>query len=170
MAATRREEKRLLSHEEYTVLDATHYPALERLPAEELRALAARLREQHARARDVLRAGRRARSGKGSAGAARNAEAGRLTERKQLYAAALKRVNARFAAVSADRLATERAAKLREALARRRASPLTRPGAGMTAGQGMQAKGSVRGYRGVNPGRIGSVSAQGKAAQARRDG
>jgi hypothetical protein len=170
MATTRRDEKRLLPHEEYAFLETTHYPALQSVAAEELRALAARLREQHARARDVLRAGRRARSGKGSAGAASNAEAGRLTERKQLYAAALKRVNARFAAVSDERLRAERTAKLREALERRRATPLTRPAAGVTAGEGMRAKGSSRGHRGVNPGRIGSVSAQGKAAQARRDG
>lgn len=170
MAATRRDEKRLLPHDEAVFLEATHYPALERLPAEELRAIATRLREQHARARDVMRAGRRARSGKGSAGAASNAEAGRLGERKQLYAAALKRVNARFATVSAERLSAERSARLREALERRRAAPLTRPASGATAGEGMRAKASGRGHRGVNPGRIGSVSQQGKAAQARRDG
>jgi len=67
-------------------------------------------------------------------------------------------------------LTPARLAKLRAALARRRATPLTRPGSGMTAREGMRAKASGKGARGVNPGRIGSVSAQGKAAQARRDG
>jgi hypothetical protein len=101
MATTQREERALLGEAGFALVVPTHYPALAALPADELRALAGRLRAEHARARDLLREGRRARRGKGDARAASSAEAGKLTRRKQVYAAALKRVNSRFAALGA---------------------------------------------------------------------
>jgi len=170
MPSSQREERALLGHDAFGLVAQTHYPTLATLPAEELRAIAARLREQHSRARDLLREGRRARSGKGPARAAATAEEGRLAERKQVYAAALRRVNARFEALTHERRRAEHRAALKAALARRQAMRAQHPGAGFGASDGMRAKGSGKGARAVNPGRIGSVSAQNKAAQARRDG
>jgi hypothetical protein len=119
MATTQREERTLLGHDAFTLVAPSHYPALRALPAEELRGLAARLREQHGRIRDLLREGRRAKRGKGDARAAATAEADKATRRKQVYAAALKRVNARFAELEHDRRREANRAALQAALARK---------------------------------------------------
>jgi hypothetical protein len=169
MATTKRDERALLGEAAYQVVAPSHYPEIEALPAEELRSLANRLREHHAKARDLLREGRRARAGKGDARRAATAEHGKLTQRKQVYAAALKRVNSRFDALTAERRQEEHRAALRAALARKQAARAQHPQGGFTAGGGMRAKASGKGSRGVNPGRVGSVSQQNKAAQARRD-
>ena len=58
MATTQREERTLLGHDSYKLIEPSHYPALGALSGEELRTLAARLREQHDRARDLIREGR----------------------------------------------------------------------------------------------------------------
>jgi hypothetical protein len=170
MATTRREERTLLGEAGYALIAQTHYPEIETLPADELRSIAARLRAEHGRVRDLLREGRRARRGKGDARAASGAEADRATRRKQVYAAALKRVNRRFADLAHERLRAEHRAKLKAALARRQAMQAAHPGSGRTAREGMRASGNTKGHRGVNPGRIGSVSQANKSAQARRDG
>lgn len=140
------------------------------MPAEELRGIAARLRDQHGRARDLLRAGRRARSGKGEARAASSASHEKLAQKKQVFAAALKRVNARFAELDAERVRAERRAALRAALARRQALKPTHPSGGFAARSGMRDKPSGKGHAGVHGARIGSVSQQNKRAQAQRDG
>jgi hypothetical protein len=103
MAMTQREERALLSAAEFELVAPTHYPALGSLPPAELRRIATRLRDQHARARDLLREGRRARRGKGDARGAATAQAERLAVKKQAFAAALKRVNRRFATLGEAR-------------------------------------------------------------------
>lgn len=173
MATTLREERRLLGHDAFALVEPTHYPAIETLGPEELRALATRLRDAHARTRDLIREGRRARRGKGEARAAAGKEAEKATRRKQVYAAALKRVNRRFEAITAEqRREAERAAHraaLRAALARRQAQRVHHPQPGATARDGMRNAPSGKRRTVVNPGKIGSVSQQNKAAQARRD-
>jgi hypothetical protein len=170
MATTQREERTLLGHDAYGLIAPSHYPALGTLSGDELRTLAARLREQHAKARDLIREGRRARRGKGDARAAANAESGKATRRKQVYAAALKRVNARFDEIDQERRRTAHRAAMKAALARKQATRAAHPQGGFTAGRGMHATPNGKGRGGVNPGRVGSVSQQNKAAQARRDG
>jgi hypothetical protein len=170
MATTQREERALLGHDAFKLIEPTHYPALGALSGEELRTLATRLREQHAKARDLIREGKRAKRGKGDARAAATAEAGKATRRKQVYAAALKRVNARFAEIDEDRRREANRAALKAALARKQAARAAHPQGGFTAGRGMRAKPSGRGHPGVNPGRIGSVSQQTRNNQARADG
>lgn len=170
MATTRRDERALLGAAAYEVVAPSHYPEIEALAVEELRNLATRLREHHARARDLLREGRRARRGKGEARGAATAEAGKLTRRKQVYAAALKRVNSRFDELTAERRRAEHRAALKAALARKQAARATHPTGGFTAGGGMRGKPNRKGHAGVNPGRIGSVSQANRRAQASRDG
>jgi hypothetical protein len=170
MAHTQREERTLLGHAGFELVAPSHHPALTALPADELRALAARLRAEHAKLRDLIREGRRARRGKGEARAAASAEAGRASERKQVYAAALKRVNKRFEELDQERRRAASRAALKAALARRQAQRAQRPDAGFAAGQGMRSKANRKGAAGVHGARIGSVSAQNKRAQARRDG
>lgn len=169
MAITRREERGLLSSAEFELIGPSHHPQVAALDGEALRALATRLREGHGQARDLLRAGRRARSGKGEARAASSVSHEKLSRKKQVFAAALKRVNARFEELAGERQRREHRAALRAALERRRATRPSHPASGWTAGSGMRAKGSARRDRTINSGRIGSVSQANKAAQARRD-
>ncbi len=137
MAITRKEEQRLVSHEEAVLLAPSHHPELGQLSPEDLRALAERLRAQQHRARDLVREATRARRGKGEArGAATSAE--RFSEKKQVFAAALRRVNAQFQRAE-DARRSKRAAKgLRQALQRRRAAQPHHPQPGRHAGQGMR--------------------------------
>jgi len=170
MATTQREERTLLGHDGFALVAPSHHPALSTLPAEELRALAGRLRAEHGRIRDLLREGRRAKRGKAEARPAASTEAGKATRRKQVYAAALKRVNKRFDELTHERRRAEHRAALKAALARRQAQRAQHPASGVRASGGMTSKPGRKGARGVNPGRIGSVSAQNRRAQARRDG
>jgi hypothetical protein len=64
----------------------------------------------------------------------------------------------------------EHRAALKEALARRQAQRALHPAAGFGSSAGMQSKGNAKSRSHVQGGRIGSVSAQNKRAQARRDG
>jgi hypothetical protein len=170
MATTQREERRLLGHEGFALVAPSHHPAIAQLPPEELRALAGRLRAAHDKLRDLIREARRARRGKGSARSAAAQEAEKATQRKQIYAAALKRVNRRFEALTHDRIKEANRQALKEALARRQAMRPHHPQPGATPGTGMRDKASNRRRAGVRPATIGSVSQQNKAAQARRDG
>ena len=170
MATTQREERTLLGHDGFALVAPSHLPALSTLPPEELRALAGRLRAEHTRIRDLLREGRRARRGKGEARAAAGAEASKATRRKQVYAAALKRVSKRFADLTHERRRAEHRKALKAALARRQAVRAQHPMSGFGASEGMASKPNRKAARGVDPGRIGSVSARTRRAQARRDG
>lgn len=169
MATTLREERALLGHDAFALIEPSHQPAIAMLPPEELRALASRLRAEHAKLRDLIREGKRAKRGKGDARAAATAEAGKATRRKQVYAAALKRVNKRFDELTHERRSAEHRAALKAALARRQAQRAHHPVSNHGASEGMRRKESIKGARGVHGARIGSVSAQNKRAQARRD-
>lgn len=169
MASTRREERSLLTHDELALVAPTHHPDITTQDAEALRSMATRLRAEHGKLRDLIRSGRRARAGKGEPRGATNALHARMAEKKQVFAAALKRVNSRFAELTEDRRREEHRAALRAALARKKAMRAQHPQPGHTARKGMRLKGgNARGPK-VNPGQIGSVSQQNKAAQARRD-
>ena len=170
MAISQREERDLLGHNAFSLIVPTHQPAIAALPPEELRAIATRLRAEHAKLRDLIREGKRAKRGKGDARAAAHAEAGKATRRKQVYASALKRVNSRFDELTQERRRAEHRAALKAALARRQALRAQHPSAGFGASAGMQNKGNAKGRNRVHGARVGSVSAQNKRAQARRDG
>lgn len=162
-------ERRLVSETEYGQIVKSHYPEVEALPEEELRALARWLREARDRARGVIAGRRRARRGKGGTPEAGAASERGLAAKKQVYARALKRVNARLDRLSAERKRASMQARMEAALARRREAPVHHPDAGMTAGRGMAAKGIRRSRQGPPGIVVGSVSQRGKAAQARRD-
>jgi hypothetical protein len=169
-------ERRLLAEDELEPIQRSHFPLLEGLAKEELVDLARWLRDRRARARDLMRDGRRARRGKaaprggGPGGAANSdwAERG-LAAKKQVYAGALKRVNARLEAIVADERRALYAARLRDALARKQAEAALHPGAGRTAGAGTHPRPSRKPRPTIHGARIGSVSQAGRNAQARRD-
>lgn len=164
-------ERGLLAEDELGQVQSSHYPALEALSHEELVALARWLRDRHGRARDIIRARRRIRRGKAEprGTATESASERGLAAKKQVFARALKRVNARLAQAAAERRRERAQAALAEALARRRAAPVHHPQGGTTPSQGMSARSRPRRPGIVTGGRIGSVSQAGRVAQAARD-
>jgi hypothetical protein len=93
MSRTISAERALLGEAEYAVVAQSHHPAIGALDAAALAALEARLTELHDRARDLVRERRKAVRGKDIApGAGPVPAEPRLAEKKQAFAAALKRV------------------------------------------------------------------------------
>jgi hypothetical protein len=165
-------ERRLLSEDEREPIQRSHFPALEEITRPDLLDLARWLRDRRNRARDMMRAGRRAGRGKADArGAAPNPEDLRgLAAKKQVFAQALKRVNARLDTLLGEERRARNAARLRAALHRVQAEAPSHPGAGQHASAGAgRAKAHRKPRPTIHGARIGSVSQAGKAAQARRD-
>ena len=167
MATSIAAERRLLG-DDFATVAPSHYPALSDLPAEEVLALARALREQRDRLRGMVHANRRARRGKGEARATAGNDAA-LARRKQVFAAALKRVNHRLDVLHGQARRAWHAAALREVLERKRAAASPHPGAGDAAGSGMHAKPNRKRVVRTDPREIGRVSQFVRNAQAKRD-
>jgi hypothetical protein len=167
-------ERRLLAEDELEPIQRSHFPLLEGLDRDALLDLARWLRERRNRARDLVRDRKRAGRGKadprggGAPGAGPHAERG-LLAKKQVFAGALKRVNARLDAVLAAERRARNAARLRAALGRRQATAPHHPDAGDTARHGVRALPNRKRRPIIHGARIGSVSQAGRIAQARRD-
>jgi hypothetical protein len=116
----------------------------------------------------MVHGNRRARRGKGEPRAAAGHDPA-LLRRKQVFAAALKRVNARIDVLHGEARRAYHAAALAEALERKRAARRHHPGAGASAGEGMRAKASGKRRTRMDPRAIGSISQATRTAQARRD-
>lgn len=170
MGASIASERRLLSEDEYQAVVRSHFPQLNDVPRDDLIDLARWLRAQRNRARDIIHQHRRVRRGKAEmrgAGAETPSERG-IAAKKQIFSRALRRVNGRLDL----RAATKReqaAANLRQAVARKASRKATHPGAGRTAGEGMQAIGNRRTEDLSRPMEVGRVSQFVRDAQARTD-
>jgi hypothetical protein len=164
-------ERSLLSHEENEAVKVTHYPAIYELDAEALQTLRKRLRDLRDKERTQGREKRREMRGKGAPrGGSFPGTAEKPMQRKQVFAAALKRVNKEAARVQNLAVRSAFTESARRALAMRRAGEgLQRPPAGRTAHDGMQSKPSGRRKTRVNPSKVGSVSQATKNRQAARD-
>jgi hypothetical protein len=164
-------ERGLLAEDEVEPIERSHLPLLEAQPRAALLELARWLRARRARARDILYDRRRLRRGKGEprGTAAEQASERGLAAKKQIYARALKRVNARIEALDDAARRAEALTRLRAALARVQGERAPHPGAGATARRGMRAAENRKHRPTIHPARIGSTSQAGKAAQARRD-
>jgi hypothetical protein len=173
MAIAHAAERRLLSEDEREPILRSHFPILETLDREGLQDLARWLRERRDRARDLVRDGRRAGRGKaeprgGTPGPGPHAERG-MRAKKQIYANALKRVNARLDAILAEQKRARHAEKLRAVLAAKQAATPHHPPAGATARKSATAKPSRKPRPTIHGARIGSTSQAGRMAQAQRD-
>lgn len=164
-------ERGLLAEDEFAMVEQSHYPALAALDGAALRDLAKWLRARRARARDIIHDRTRARRGKGEVRGAVSdpGTAHNLADKKQVFARALKRVNAR---IEAEKAAAKRAAsvaRLQAALARKQAAQAAHPDAGATPA-GAPAMTAARRRPGIiQGGRVGSVSQANKRRQAKRD-
>jgi len=171
MSVPCRFERSLLSHEEYETIRLTHHPAIYDVEAAELEAMRPRLRKMRDKEKTLGRQKRREGRGKAEArGASFPGTAEHASERKQVFAAALKRVNTELSRLHnlAARAANIEAA--RKALALHRAANfMTYPPAGAAANEGMVPKESKRRRKIIAGAKIGRVSQASKVAQAVRD-
>lgn len=161
-------ERRLLAQDEFEPVVRSHYPLIEKLSHQELVELARWLRDRRARARDIVHGRRRVARGKApSRGTANETASERgLSAKKQVFAIALKRVNARLARMAA---AAHRA-EMQAVLGRKRAAVPHHPLPGTTANTGISVSRSDRRRKVLQAARIGRVSQAVRDSQAKRDG
>jgi hypothetical protein len=164
-------ERSLLNREEDETIRVTHHPAIYEHDAEGLRTLRARLRQMRDKERTLTRQKQREVRGKADArGGSFPGTAERPLHRKQVFAAALKRVNKELARVHKVEARTAQVQAAWRALALRRAAQFTPyPAAGDAAHEGMRPLPSQRRRTKVPSGKIGEVSQATKVAQAARD-
>ncbi|MDP4004135.1 hypothetical protein [Methylobacterium sp. NEAU K] len=164
-------ERRLLSEDELERVKLSHYPDLGKLEPDESLALARWLRERRNRIRDIVAARRRARRGKASSSGLEAPEISErgLSEKKQVFARAVRRVNARLERDRADRRRERIRMNIDEALRRKRSSVRHHPAAGEMPNNGMRSIGSGRRTGATERAEIGRVSQAVKDAQAKRD-
>lgn len=164
-------ERSILSHEEYETIRPTHHPAIYNVEVAELEAMRPRLRKMRDKERTVGRQKQREGRGKAEArGAGFPGTAKHASERKQVFAAALKRVNTELTRLHNLAARTAHVEAARKALALHRAANFTaRPPAGATAGDGMAPKPSERRRKIIAGAKIGRISQATKVAHAVRD-
>jgi len=131
-----------------------------------------RLREQRGKMRTFVRQKRRQAHGKAEArGASFPGDAEQLRRRKQVFAAALKRVAKALGRLRALEARTEHVEAARQALARARTETFVHhPAAGDTPRTGPRLRRTIHKGRRVPGSTIGSILKAGKVAQAVRDG
>ena len=164
-------ERSVMSYEEYEIIRLTHHPAIYDVEATELEAIRSRLRKMHDRERTLSRQKRREMRGRSEARGARfPGTAEHASQRKQVFAAAVKRVNRELGRLHN---LTARAANVeaaRKALALRRAANfIPYPSTGDVANKGMASRPSTRRRKIITGAKIGRVSQATKAVQAKRD-
>jgi len=164
-------ERSLLSHEEYETIRLTHHPAIYDVGLAELEAMRPRLRKMREKERTLGRQKRREGRGKAEPrGSSFPGTAAHASERKQVFAAALKRVNKELGRLHNLAARTANVEAARKALALHRAANFkTYPPAGATANEGMVPNASTRRRRIMTGAKIGRVSQATKVAQAVRD-
>jgi hypothetical protein len=164
-------ERSILSHDEYETIRLTHHPAIYEVEPVELEAIRSRLRKMRDREQTLSRQKRREARGKSAGrGASFPGTAERPSQRKQVFAAALKRVNKELERLYNLAARTAHVEAARHALALHRAANfIPYPSAGPTANEGMVPPLSTRRKTIIEGAKIGRVSQATKVAQAVRD-
>src|SRR5262245_36188881 len=160
MSVSYKFERSLLSHEEHEVLRLTHHPAIYDHDLDGLKALCMRLRQLRDKERTLARQKQRERRGKSEPrGGSFPGTVEQPLHRKQVFAAALKRVNKELGRMNKLAARTAHVEAARRALALRRAAQFAPyPPAGDTAGEGMQPLPSRRRRTSVDRAEIGRRS------------
>jgi hypothetical protein len=164
-------ERSRLSHDELELVRVTHHPAIYELSLDELHALKLRLRDHRNKTRVLARQKQRELRGKAEPrGRSFPGTADQPSQRKQIFAAALKRINKELDRLHKLQARTAHVEAARAALAQHRAAKFVyHPSAGPTASGGMQPRALVRRRTRVPGSKIGSISQATKIAQAIRD-
>lgn len=171
MSLSCRFERSILSHEEFELVRISHHPAIYDAEADALREARKQLRALQEREGTFARQNRRAARGKAEQrGGNFPGTYERPKQRKQVFSAAVKRINNELDRRSKIEARAANVEAARKALALRRAANFTaHPAAGDTANPGLNPLSSARRRHIVTGNRIGSVSQAVKASQARRD-
>lgn len=171
MSVNNRRELSLLSHEEAELIRSSHHPALGDLDAKSLGDTKRRLRDLRSKERSLSRQKTREARGKAEPrGGSFPGTAERPRERKQIFAAALKRVNSQETRLEVEAAKTAHVEASRRALAMRVASPApSTPKPGRTSSKGMAPVQNKKVSSKTAPAKVGSVSQATKNAQAKRD-
>lgn len=171
MAISRKSEKSLLDHDEWTLVDSTHKPSLGTLSTEELQATRKRLRQMRDRERDLGHEKRRIARGKAEprGGSFPGTYAG-PKQRKQVFSHALRRVNDELGRRSATASRQRIVESQTRALKARRQAPSRRPANTATASQGVVNVENKKRSAKVSGAQIGSVTKQTARSQSRKDG
>jgi hypothetical protein len=164
-------ERSLLSHEEYEFVRLTHHPAIYEHDADGLKALRVRLRELRDKERTLVRQKQRERRGKTEPrGRSFPGTVDQPLHRKQVFAAALKRVNKELARIAKLAARTAHVDAALRALALRRAAQFASyPPPGESVHEGIRPLPSRRRRTSVAREKIGRASQATKIAQATRD-
>ncbi len=164
-------ERSILGHEEHEIVLRSHHPWIYDVGLGELKELRQRLRAMRDKERTLAHAKRREARVKGAPrGQGFPGTAEHPLQRKQVFAAALKRVNREVDRMQKLEARNAHIDAARRALAMHRAAQFPpRPPTGDTSGQGMPALPSRRRRTRVPPAKIGSVSQATRKAQAIRD-
>lgn len=171
MSTSIADERRLLSEDEYAPVVRSHHPALKELTRDELVDLVRWLRDQRSKFRGQVERRRRARRGKAEprvAAAGESSERG-VAAKKQVFARALKRVNARLDMVLANEKRATMHDQMTKALERKRRAPVHHPASGRRGSKGAQPIENPKGADIVPGSAVGSISQATRVAQARRD-
>jgi len=171
MSMSAKRENALLTQDEIAILRATHHPEIYELDRKQLTEARVRLRELRGKARTLTRQKQREARGKSEQrGKSFPASSEQPLKRKQLFAAALKRVNKEIDRLDRLEAKSRHVEAAHRALAEVRAANFE-PAipASRTAGAGMQPQDSIRRRRTLPRSQVGSVLKQNKVAQAVRD-
>lgn len=171
MSICRKQEKAALSHDEWTLIATTHHPDLGALSSQDLSAARVRLRAMHAKERGFTEhKGRVARGTAEPRGGSFPGTIERPRFRKQIFAQAVKRLNSEAERREAQAAWAASLEAQKVVLAGKRAAQAQRPANSRTARMGKPARAGAPPAVHVSGRRVGSTSAAGKRAQARRDG
>jgi hypothetical protein len=164
-------ERSILSYDEHEVILRSHHPEIYAAGLDDLKALRQRLRDMRDKESTLAHAKRREARGKGAPrGQSLPGTAERPLRRKQVFAAALKRVNREVHRMEKLETRAAHVEAARRALAMRRAAQFPpRPQAGDTPSEGMHPLPNRRRRTRVSPAMIGSISQATRNAQAARD-
>jgi uncharacterized protein YukE len=164
-------EARFMKHDELELLAQSHNPNLIEAEAEDLTATRVRIRDLLAKERGLVRSMRRSIRGKADErGGSFPGHVDKPARRKQVLAAALKRLNKELARRQAMEARNEMKDAARRALAlKAEAGSDGRPAPGRTARKGMRSVANEKRQTIVHPAKVGSISQHTKNRQAARD-
>ena len=171
MSASYKFEQSVLGHDEFETIRVTHHPGIYDLTNTDLRDIQVKLRKMRDRERTLARQKRREVRGKADPrGGSFPGTAEKPQQRKQIFSAALKRVNKELKRQRMLEARTANVESARRALALRRVENFVHhPAAGETSKGGLQPLPNRRRRWKVPAAKIGSISQAIKVAQAVRD-
>jgi len=172
MSVSTKFEKILLNQEEFEAVRLTHHPDIYDVKSKDLQAARKRLRDLQSKERTFARENRRISRGKAEArGGSFPGTTERPTHRKQVFAAAVKRLNREIERRAAIEARAPQAKIAEKALAMRRENfvPPAKAVTDKTADEGMTKIASRRRRTAVHRDKVGSISQRTKSTQARRD-